>query len=107
MPIRFEKKPRLVETAKCVQHQLISILIASAAFGRWICRQSIKTSTPYPCSSGIESLATMTKYSEKDSASKVEDLVKLVQRDPGYGYGGRLQSIRKREYGYLRPGGID
>ncbi len=49
----------------------------------------------------------MTKYSEKDSASKVEDLVKLVQRDPGYGYGGRLQSIRKREYGYLRPGGID
>ena len=35
------------------------------------------------------------------SPSYVNDIVTSVQRDPEYGYGGRIHSIRRREYDYL------
>jgi hypothetical protein len=48
------------------------------------------------------STSKMKDQSDKAlSPSYVNDIVTSVQRDPEYGYGGRIHSIRRREYDYL------
>ena len=47
----------------------------------------------------------MKNRTDKGPPSYFDDIVKSVQRDPEYGYGGRIHAIRSREYNYV--GGID
>ena len=50
---------------------------------------------------GESSLSKMQDHSDRLPPPYTDDIIKAVQKNPDYGYGGRIHSIRHKEYGYL------